>query len=295
MFSPGQKSGLVTRVRCFLEMIKFEHSVFALPFAYMGFFLAEGRRFNFPFFLTITAAMVTFRSMAMGANRLIDRFIDARNPRTRERALPAGKLPTGFVWGITLFFGVCFEVLAFRLGMLCFMLSPIPLILAWIYPWTKRFTWLCHFLLGIILGIAPYGSWLASRGNFSWIPGLLMLGITAWVAGFDIIYALQDLEFDRASGLHSFPARYGLKSSLRMTALLHLITVLTWGLMGIVAGLHGYYAAGILLVSILLIREHWVLRTSGLSRIQEVFFTMNAIVSVGLFLATLTDIWFGGI
>lgn len=282
------------KFKTFLEMIKFEHSIFALPFAYLGLFLAESGKPGASLFWGVTLAMVTFRSMAMGANRLLDRAIDARNPRTSGRALPAGRLSVPFVWGITLFFMAAFGVTAYALGPLCFRLSLIPLVMAWLYPCMKRFTWLSHLLLGMILGIAPYGSWIASRGEFSWVPGLLTIGITAWVAGFDIIYALQDLEFDRASGLHSFPARFGLKNSLKITAILHALTVLSWAVMGVVAGLHGIYAAGLILVAMLLIREHWLIHRYGLGKIQEAFFTINAVVSIGLFLATLADLWWGG-
>src|SRR5206468_541651 len=152
----------------------------------------------------------------------------AANPRTKSRALPAGTLKPSFVWTATLASFLIFEVTAFFLSKLCFLLSPIPVFLAWLYPWLKRFTWFCHFVLGIILGIAPYGAWLASRSEFSWIPGLLMIGVVSWVTGFDIIYALQDAEFDRQSGLYSVPANLGIPAALSLTQIFHAITVIAW-------------------------------------------------------------------
>jgi len=276
----------------FLEMIKFEHSIFALPFAYMGLLLGERGMPRPVLLIWVTVAMVSFRTMAMALNRLIDRPIDAENPRTENRALPAGKLTSGFVWLATLLSFVIFEVSAYRLNPLCFQLSPIPVFLAWLYPWTKRFTWLSHGVLGIILGIAPYGAWLASRGTFSWIPGLLTIGVTAWVAGFDIIYALQDQQFDRQKGLFSFPARFGQSSSLVITRCLHTIAVLCWVISGVLAGLGFIYMAGVTLAAIFLIYENWLVRTFGLAKLQEAFFTMNAVVSIMLFLAMLIDFSF---
>ncbi|HTL48554.1 MAG TPA: UbiA-like polyprenyltransferase [Verrucomicrobiae bacterium] len=291
MTEPQGRSPVLAKARIYFEMIKFEHSVFALPFAYMGLFLAERGMPRGRLFFWITVAMVSFRSMAMGANRLIDAAIDARNPRTSGRALPAKKLSRPFVWALTLMFFAVFEVSAWILGPLCFKLSVFPLLLAWLYPVMKRFTWLSHALLGIILGIAPYGSWIAARGDFSWVPGLLMIGITAWVAGFDIIYALQDVDFDRREGLFSFPSRFGLEKSLRVTAWLHGVTVVAWAAMGWQAGLGWIYASGLTAVVILLVREHWLIKSFGLKKIQEAFFTLNAIISLGLFAATLTDLW----
>ncbi len=212
-------------MRVFLEMIKFEHSLFALPFAYLGLFLATSGRPTPSLFLKITVAMVSFRTMAMGLNRLIDRKIDSANPRTDKRALPAGILNPSFVWSATLLSFLIFEATTFFLGRLCFYLSPVPVFLAWIYPWMKRFTWFSHLVLGIILGIAPYGAWLASRGTFSLIPGFFSLGVVMWVTGFDITYALQDIDFDRAYGLKSFPSCFGFDAGLFATRVLHFLTI----------------------------------------------------------------------
>jgi len=286
---------LAGKTRTFLEMIKIEHSIFALPFAYLGLILGERGWPRLEIFIWVTAAMVSFRTMAMGFNRLIDMPIDRDNPRTSARALPAGKLKPGFVWWMTLLAFFLFEVSAAQLGTLCLSLSPWAAFLAWLYPFAKRFTWLSHFLLGIILAMAPYGAWIGSRHDFSWIPGLFSIGIAAWVAGFDIIYALQDEEFDRQYGLFSFPARFGKAASLRLTQILHVLTVVCWLGAGILAGLGAIYFAGLVLVVIFLVREHWLVASFGLKKLEEAFFTMNAIVSLSVFAAVLADYSLGGI
>ncbi len=277
----------------FLEMIKFEHSIFALPFAYLGLILAERGWPRTSLLILITIAMVSFRTMAMGLNRLIDAAIDSRNPRTKNRAIPAGKLKSPFVWGITLISALIFEAAVYRLGGYCWTLSPVCIFLAWLYPFTKRFTWLSHTVLGIILGIAPYGAWLASRQEFSWIPGFLMIGIASWVAGFDIIYALQDLDFDKSAGLYSIPSRFGRDFSLRLTRVLHLVTLISWVLVGVAASLGPIYFAGMVLAAAFLVREHWLISSFGLEKLNEAFFTMNAIVSIAVLAAVIADFSLG--
>lgn len=281
------------KVRLFLEMIKFEHSIFALPFAYLGLFLAEKGWPRPHLFLWVTVAMVSFRTMAMGFNRIIDLSIDGQNPRTKNRALPSGALKPSFVWLLTGTASIIFELSAFQLGRLCFALSPIPVLLAWLYPWTKRFTWFSHLVLGIILGIAPYGAWLASRGEFSWVPGFLTLGVASWVAGFDILYALQDEDFDRRFGLYSVPARFGSKVALHVARGFHLVSWFAWFLTGTLAGLGYLYQLGVVLAGLVLFREHWLIKVFGLQKIEEAFFTMNALVSVSVFLAVLADLSLG--
>lgn len=285
-------SSIIQKIKIFLEMIKFEHSIFALPFAYMGLFLAEEGVPSFRLWFWVTIAMVSFRSMAMGANRLLDASIDALNPRTSQRAIPAGKIKKKHVWGITIIFFILFEWTCLKLNLLCFKLSPIIVVLAWMYPLLKRVTWLCHFVLGFILGIAPYGAWIASRGDFSWIPAWFMIGIMSWVAGFDIIYALQDRDFDCRKGLHSFPARFGQQKSLLMTELLHIITVICWYLAGQAGGLGIYFNLGLLGVVFFLVREHWLIRRFELEKIQEAFFSMNAWVSLTVFVCVVLDLIF---
>jgi len=282
------------KVSVFLEMIKFEHSIFALPFAYLGLFLAENGWPRIVLFLWVTVAMVSFRTMGMALNRLVDASIDALNPRTQNRALPAKKISFPFVWLAVFCSFAIFELSALKLGRLCFFLSPIPVFLAVIYPWTKRFTWFSHFILGIILGIAPYGAWLASRAEFSWVPGLMMLGVASWVAGFDVIYALQDEEFDREQGLYSFPVRFGFQKSLILTQILHVVTLSAWLAAGWLAGLGWIYLLGMLVVTVFLLREHWLVRSFGIKKLGEAFFSMNAIVSVAVLVATVADYCLGG-
>ncbi len=285
----------VEKIRVFFEMIKFEHSIFALPFAYLGLFLALRGWPSGHLFFWVTAAMISFRSMAMGANRILDRHIDSANPRTRMRALPAGRLSLPAVWALTLGFGAFFLISTAVLGPLCLKLSTVPILLAWLYPVTKRFTWLSHGVLGTILGIAPYGAWLAGGESFSWIPGSLMLGIAAWVAGFDIIYALQDMHFDREAGLYSFPSRFGQDASLKMALFLHAVALAAWCFSGWLAGLGMIYWAGLILCGGFLLREHWLIHSFGLKKIQEAFFTMNAVISLTLFVAVLLDLSIRGV
>lgn len=276
----------------FLEMIKFEHSIFALPFAYLGLFLGEGGWPRLNLFLWVTLAMVSFRTMAMGLNRLLDAAIDAKNPRTQNRAIPAGRLKKHFVWICAVISFFVFEASAYKLGNFCFQLTPIPVFLAWVYPLLKRFTWFCHFVLGIILGIAPYGAWLASGQGFSWIPGFLTLGIITWVAGFDMIYALQDAEIDRREGLQSLPARFGQAKTVITTRVLHVFTLAAWAAAGKLAGLGVFYAAGLAAAAFFLIRQHWLVRSYGVQKLNEAFFTMNAVVSVTVFAAVVFDLSF---
>ncbi len=273
----------------FLEMIKFEHSIFALPFAYLGLFFAEKKVPSFFLFFWITVAMVSFRTMAMALNRLLDRAIDAENSRTRGRALPQKKIPTGFVWLAVLASFLVFEGSAFTLGPLCFWLSPFPVLLAWGYPLTKRFTWFSHFVLGLVLGIAPYGAWIASRGSWGWTPAFLTAGVMMWVAGFDMIYALQDIDFDRQRGLYSVPAKFGEARTLQITQGLHGLAVLCWGVAGFLNGAGWVYGLGLVLVAYFLVREHQLIRSFGVAKMNEAFFLMNAVVSLTLLVAVILD------
>jgi 4-hydroxybenzoate polyprenyltransferase len=274
----------------FLEMIKFEHSIFALPFAYLGLFFAEKKVPSFFLFFWITVAMVSFRTMAMSLNRLLDRAIDAENPRTRDRALPQKRIRISFVWLAVFVSFLVFEWSAWKLGPLCLWLSPVPVVLAWIYPLTKRFTWLSHFVLGLVLGIAPYGAWIASRQAFGWAPAFLTAGVTMWVAGFDMIYALQDIDFDIKYGLFSFPVRFGIASTLRVTRILHVLAVFCWVLAGLLNGAGTIYWLGLVVVSYFLVREHQLIRSAGITQMNEAFFVMNAVASIAIFLAVVLDV-----
>lgn len=267
-------------------MIKFEHSLFALPFAYLGMILAANGWPGWGKFLWITLAMVSFRTMSMAANRLVDEKVDALNPRTASRALPAGLLKPAFVWRAAFFSFLLFQLACWKLGPLCLRLSVVPFFLAWIYPFLKRLTLACHFLLGLVLGIAPYGAWLAVTPEFSWTPGFLTLGILFWVAGFDIIYALLDLEFDRAKGLYSVPARLGDQKSRVLARWLHGIALVFWIAAGISASLGWIYFLGLLIAAVLMLREHiLVSRDTDPIRMNEAFFKLNAWISIVIFIS----------
>ena len=284
-------SATFRKVSAFLGMIKFEHSIFALPFAYLGLVIAERGLPRGDIFLWVTVAMVSFRTMAMGANRIIDVNIDAKNPRTQNRALVQKTLSRRFALGATLLSFVIFEWSTYRLGPLCFQLSAAPVLLAWLYPWCKGFTWFSHGVLGIIIGIAPYGAWLASRGEFSWVPAFLMMGVATWIAGFDMIYSLQDEATDIHQGLYSVPSRFGATTALTVTRVLHAATVIFWFLGGWYAGLRGYYGAGLVIASVMLVRGHWLVSRHGTARINEAFFTINAVVSIVVFLGAILDLY----
>jgi 4-hydroxybenzoate polyprenyltransferase len=273
------------RLRLTLDMIKFEHSVFALPFAMVGALLAwrgvngqvSGIAGKFGWILL---AMVSARSAAMAFNRLLDRHIDARNPRTAGRHLPAGLLPARFVW---LFFAatvVLFLLAAAMLGPLCLWLSPVALGVILFYSYTKRFTSLSHLVLGLALGIAPMAAGIALTGVIDWRLVALTFAVMCWTAGFDIIYACQDYEFDRAAGLHSIPVRLGLAGALRVSKILHfaMIGSLLW-LRGAYA-LDGLALIGIAITAALLIYEHSLVKPHDFSRVDAAFFAVNGWVSV---------------
>lgn len=284
------KGEATSPLQILFKEIKFEHSIFALPFAYLGLFLAEGGWPRLSLLFWVTVAMVSFRTFAMAVNRLIDREIDAKNPRTQSRALPQNRLSSRFALGAALISLLIFLGSAWTLGPFCLFLSPIPIFLAGLYPYLKRFTWLSHGVLGIILGISPYGAWLASRAEFSWIPGFLLLGVASWVTGFDILYSLQDFEFDRQWGLRSVPVRFGKQQALWMAGAFHAVALLSWMGAGALAGLGWIYGWGLILVTVFLFREHWLVHRFGLSQLEQAFFTMNAGISIALFLAAFLDL-----
>ena len=280
------------RLRTVLEMIKFEHTVFALPFAFLGMMVAADGWPEWRVVGWIVAAMVGARSAAMGFNRLADRHIDAANPRTADRALPAGRVPAGFV-AVFVAASLGLLILAvWRLNPLALELSPIAILIILGYSYTKRFTALSHLVLGMGLAGAPIGGWVAVRGNLE--PPALVLGaaVLLWVAGFDILYALQDMEFDRGAGLHSIPAALGVRASLVLSGLLHLgMLVLLARLPGLsTAGLGGWYWIGVAGCAALLSYQHWIVRPGDLSRLDAAFFSANGILSVWLFATTAVDL-----
>ena len=265
----------------FARFVKLEHSVFALPFAYAGAFLAFGEIRGFRKIFWITVVMVGARSLAMGLNRVIDYEIDARNPRTAGRELPAGTLSLS--QGIS-FCGVALAVLAaglYQLPKLTWYLSPIVAAAFVIYPYTKRFTSLCHLFLGATIGLAPVGAWVAVTSRLAWQPFLLMGVVTLWIGGFDIIYACFDLEFDRRDGIHSLPASLGVGRALWVTRIFHLLAVALLVVVGIEFRQLGViYYLGVAVVAALLAYENAIVSTKNLSRINMAFMTMNGIISV---------------
>ncbi len=278
------------KIKVFLEMIKFEHSIFALPFAYLGLFLASDGLPNTRTFWWVTLAMVSMRTAAMCLNRLIDQRIDEENPRTQNRALPKGLLTRQFVRVAAVISIALFVFSAGKLNDLCLALSPIPISLAFLYPFTKRWTALSHLVLGFTLGIAPTGAWIAVRSQIEMIPLLLTLAVTSWVAGFDIFYSLQDVKFDREKRLHSVPVLIGEEKAVLIAKLAHGMTVGALIVAGAAAGLGVFYWVGILLVAGFIVREHWLIRKFGLAKIDEAFFNMNAWVSVVVFIAVFLDL-----
>jgi 4-hydroxybenzoate polyprenyltransferase len=282
--------GILASLRLFLETIRFSHTIFALPFALTGAVLAARGIPSLPVIFWILMAMVGARTAAMGLNRLIDAEIDGKNPRTKGRAIPSGLLrkKAVAVWiGVSV---ALFLLAAYQLNPLCFSLTPVAIFLLVSYSYCKRFTSLCHVVLGLCLAAAPVGSWIAVRGNVE--PAALLLGgaVLFWVAGFDILYALQDLDFDRTAGLHSIPVRIGTGAALLTARLFHLVTVGMLAAVGFAADLGIVYLVGVGTVTALLGYEHSLVREGDLSRLNTAFFTANSYISCAIFLFTLTDI-----
>jgi len=283
----------VRNIRTTLEMIKIEHTLFALPFAFLGAVLAAHGIPTAWQMLWITLAMVGARSTAMAFNRIADRDIDARNPRTKMRAIPAGTLSVAFVWGFTLLSAALFLLSAAMLNRLTLWLSPIALASILLYSYTKRWTLLSHLMLGWCLSIAPTGAWIAVRGSLnSPVPLLLSLTVMLWTAGFDVLYACQDYEFDRGEGLHSIPARIGIARALWMARLLHAGAFVALVALYFLTNLGLLAMAGVIATGALLIYQHTLVRANDLSRLNAAFFTTNAFVSIILFLTFGSAVFF---
>lgn len=269
-----------------LAMIKFEHTLFALPFAFLGAILAAG---GFPTWwqiLWITVAMFGARSAAMTFNRIVDRDIDAANPRTAKREIPSGKLSVGFAWTFLYVSIAVFLLASYLLNSLTFALSPVALLFVLGYSYAKRFTAFAHMILGVALAISPSAAWIAVRGSLNdEIPILLSLLVLMWTSGFDVLYACQDLDFDRKAGLRSIPARYGIKNSLWIARLFHLQAFIVLVLLYFVTGLGWLAMAGVIAVGVLLVYQHTLVKANDLSRMNAAFFTTNAFVSVILLLS----------
>ena len=274
---------IVTTVSKYLSLVKFAHTVFALPFAFIGFFLGfadSGNPISIRLFLLVLLCMVLARSAAMGFNRYIDRRYDEMNPRTAKREIPSGILPPISVLIFVIISIAGFILTTFFINQLCFFLSPIAIIVILGYSFTKRFTSLCHVVLGIGLSLAPIGAYLAVTGHFALYPVLYSFAVICWVSGFDIFYALQDIEFDKSQGLKSIPAWLGIKKSLWVSALLHLMASFIIVFVGFEIKFGWFYWTGTVIFIGLLLYEHLIVKPSNLNRVNQAFATLNGIASV---------------
>ncbi|MGB9716012.1 MAG: UbiA-like polyprenyltransferase [Thermodesulfovibrionales bacterium] len=285
-------SSITEKIVLYLRMIKFPHSIFALPFAFTGAVIAANGIPSFREIIWITIAMVGARSGAMGLNRIIDRKIDRENPRTKNREIPKGliKLPEAIFFTIVSF--AVFIFAAYMLNPLCLKLSPIALIILFVYSYTKRFTWATHFVLGLSLSAAPIGAWIAVKGSFDLEIIPLGVAVIFWLAGFDTLYALQDIEFDRSYGLYSIPQRFGIKNALLIARIFHLITFIMLITNGILFKLGIFYWIGMMVIGGLFIYEHSLVKENDLSRLDIAFFNMNGYISITVFIFTLMDYLF---
>ena len=276
------------------RMIKIEHSIFALPFAYTGAFLAAGGWPGLWNLLILTVAMVAVRSFAMAFNRYADLDIDRQNPRTQKRELVTGELSTGFTLGFILCTAAVFVAACGLMNPICLLLSPVALILSAFYSFCKRFTYWSHFVLGTVLGLAPVAGWLCVDPTFTLPAALLFCGVTMWVAGFDLLYACQDAAFDREIGLFSMPARLGIRAALAVSTVSHMTAAAFFLLAGWAAGLGAVYALAASAVGLVLMAEHWLVSADDMSRVNVAFFTLNGVISVILFMAVALDLAVSG-
>ena len=291
----GPTDGLVRvgRVRSFLRLVAIEHSVFALPFAYvaaLSAMFAVSRSVHWYELPIITVAMVAARTFAMAANRVIDRHIDARNPRTARRELVTGAVAVRTAWTGALVALAVFLGAAALLNTLCLLLAPLAVIPLVIYPYGKRFTWAPHAILGVAQAVGPVGAWIAVTGHWSWSAALLGLGVGSWIGGFDLIYATQDVEVDRVIGVKSFPARWGVHAALVASTLVHVGTFALFVSFGVREHFTGWWYAGLAVTAAAFVYEHAIVKTDDLSRVNRSFFVTNGFVGIALFAFALVDL-----
>lgn len=277
-------------MRVFLDAIKFEHTIFALPFAYIGMILADDSP-PWTDVVWITVAMAAARTVAMGSNRIIDREQDAANPRTAMRALPAGLMTSREMALFTAVAAAAFFFAAAMLNTLALALAAPALFVLVTYPYAKRFTWLAHWYLGFADGIAPAAGWIAVTGSLDVTPVILLVAVSVWVTGFDLIYACQDVEFDRREGLHSIPARFDVATSLRLSSLMHVVMVAALAAVGVIEELGALYWVGLAIAGALLVYEHRLVKPNDLSRLDQAFFDMNGYIAVTVFVFTLGGLY----
>ncbi len=278
--SPNERASSWARIMLFFETIKFEHSIFALPFALATAFLVADGFPDWEPLLWLVIAMVGARTFGMGANRVIDAEIDARNPRTATRAIPAGLISSRQVWVYMSVAAIAFLVAVFQMDRLAWYLSPIVIAVLIVYPYTKRFTWLAHLALGAVYVIIPPATWIAMTGELNWGVTCLGVGAMFWVAGFDIIYATADIEIDRAQKIHSIPARFGIRGALWISRSFHLVTVMALAIAGMLLDVQAFYFVGTAAVAVLLAYEQQLISPKDLSKLGAAFFTMNGVIAV---------------
>jgi 4-hydroxybenzoate polyprenyltransferase len=291
--SPPSPAATGGKVQAFLRLVMIEHSVFALPFAYVAALTAmrsEGPSVQWVTLLVITVAMVAARTVAMAANRIIDRQIDAQNPRTAHRELVTGALSVRSAWAGLLVALAIFLAAAAWLGWLCLLLSPVALFFLTIYSYAKRFTDFPQVFLGLAQAIAPLGAWIAVTGHWSWPAFVLGLAVGTWIGGFDLIYACQDIEVDRRIGVRSVPVRFGVAASLRASAVVHVLTVVLYAWFGALTGYGWFWWLGLLFTAAVLAYEHVIVKPDDLSRVNRAFFTANGVIGIVLFLFALADL-----
>jgi len=282
------------KIKIFLRMIKFEHSIFALPFAFTGAIIAANGFPSIERIFWIVVAMVGARSGAMGLNRLIDADIDKENPRTANREIPAGKIGKKEAVLYIIISFLLYEIAAYKLNWLSFILSPIPIAIFFVYSYTKRFTALCHIILGMALGLAPIGAYVAILGRVDLPIVLLGIGVLFWVAGFDVIYAIQDIDFDRDKGLFSIPRFLGVEGSLWVSRIFHIIAFILFLLVKFFQPMGVFYLIGVLGSGLFMIYEHYILKKSNLTKLSMAFFNINAYISIVVFVFTALDIYIRG-
>lgn len=280
---------MLNKIKIILEMIKFEHTIFALPFAFTGALLAARGLPSWGKVFWITIAMVGARSAAMGFNRLVDRHFDAENPRTSVRALPQGLVSPLQVTVFTAASSIVLVYAAYRLNPLCFLLSPLALSIVFFYSYTKRFTFHAHAFLGLAISGAPLGAWIAVTGSFE-APAFVLGGaVLFWLLGFDVLYALQDVDFDKKAGLHSIPQRFGIANSLWIARGAHAVTMTALFWLAALLHLGWWYLTGVFIALGLIVYEHTLVKEGDLSKLDMAFFNMNGYISVTIFMFTLLN------
>jgi 4-hydroxybenzoate polyprenyltransferase len=277
---------MLKKIGILLEMIKFKLTIFAMPFAFNGAFLAARGVPEPRIICWIIVAMIGARTCAMGFNRIVDWKFDGANPRTEGRALPAGEVKGQEAWAMVILAGLLFFFACYNINTLTLLLSPFALFLTLFYSYTKRFTAFCHIVLGVALAFSPLGGWVAVTGAFTDFPWVLSAGVLFWVAGFDTIYACLDAEFDRKAGLYSLPSRLGSVRAFRLAGFFHVLAFVFFALTGVAAQLNIFYYLGIVMTAGALLYQHKLVNPDDLSKIQLSFFSMNGFISVALFFAT---------